>query len=411
MSSQSKTTPSLTSGQSDAKYHLSGWKVGALFMEAGTGKTRVAVEIVRRSPCDACFWIGPLNTIRTRDDVTTIKDEVDKWGGMGIPTIYTGIESIQSSDRVWLKLLEKVKSSRNPFVVVDESLKIKNADAKRTKRMLQLGLMVQFKLILNGTPLSRNLIDLWSQMQFLSPRILDMTLSQFKDTFCEYTKITKRIGHRKYCKEFITGYENVDYLYSLIRHYVFKCDLKLNITRTYSEVPYELDEESRSRYMELKSYYLRDDVLEWKNNNIFIEMTQKMQHSYCCSPSKVDAVRKILGEVQECECLIFCKYVDSRELCRSEFPDAAVLSYQKDSLGLNLQRYRYTIYFDKVWDYAMRIQSGHRTFRTGQEYDCRYWDLTGNIGLERMIDKNIKNKVELTEYFKYKTKEELDKEL
>ena len=343
--------------------------------------------------------------------MTTIKDEVDKWGGMGIPTIYTGIESIQASDRVWLKLLEKVKSSRNPFVVVDESLKIKNADAKRTKRMLQLGLMVQFKLILNGTPLSRNLIDLWPQMQFLSPRILDMTLAQFKDTFCEYTKITKRIGHRKYCKEFITGYENVDYLYSLIRHYVFKCDLKLNITRTYSEVSYELDEESRRRYMELKSYYLRDDVLEWKNNNIFIEMTQKMQHSYCCSPSKVDAVRKILEEVQECECLIFCKYVDSRELCRREFPDAAVLSYQKDSLGLNLQKYRYTIYFDKVWDYAMRIQSGHRTFRTGQEYDCRYWDLTGNIGLERMIDKNIKNKVELTEYFKYKTKEELDKEL
>ena len=119
MYNQSKTTSSLTSGQTKAKDHLSGWKVGALFMEAGTGKTRVAVEIVRRSPCDACFWIGALNTIRTRDGVPSVKDEVDKWGGMGIPTTYTGIESIQASDRLWLELLDRVKSCRNPFIVVD----------------------------------------------------------------------------------------------------------------------------------------------------------------------------------------------------------------------------------------------------------------------------------------------------
>ena len=380
-------------------------------MDAGTGKTRVAVEIVRRSPCDACFWIGPLNTIRTRDGVPSVKDEVEKWGGMGIPTHYTGIESIQASDRIWLDLMDQVKSYSNPFIVVDESLKIKNAEAKRTKRMLLLGAMVRYKLILNGTPLSRNLMDLWPQMQFLSPRILNMTLAQFKDTFCEYTKVTKRLGNQRYTKEFITGYENVDYLYSLIRHYVFKCDLKLNITQNYKTVRYEVDEDSRARYRELKSFYLSDETLEWKNNNIFMEMTQKMQHAYCCSPAKVEAVREIMKEVPESECLIFCKYVDSRELCRKNFLRSMVLSYQKDALGLNLQQYRYTIYFDKIWDYDIRVQSGHRTFRTGQEYDCLYWDLTGDVGLEKMIDKNIKKKVGLTEYFKSKTKEELEEEL
>ena len=405
------TIPSLTSSQSDARAHLSAWKVGALFMEAGTGKTRVAVEIVRRSPCDACFWIGPLNTIRTREDIPSVKDEVEKWGGMGIPTYYTGIESLQASDRIWLELTETVQACRNPFVVVDESLKIKNAEAKRTKRLMQLGAMVKYKLILNGTPLSRNLLDLWAQMQFLSPLILNMTLTQFKDTFCEYTKVTKRIGCRQYTKEFITGYENVDYLYSLIRQYVFKCDLHLNITQNYRTVRYQLDEDCLSAYNELKAFYLADETLEWKNNNIFIEMTQKMQHAYCCTPSKVEAVRKILEEVPEERCLIFCKYVDSRTLCEKSFPKAVVLSYQKDALGLNLQDYRYTIYFDKIWDYALRVQSGHRTFRTGQEYDCMYWDLTGNVGLESMIDRNIEKKIGLTEYFKMKTKEEIAKEL
>ena len=406
-----KTTSSLTLNQNKAKNHLSGWKVGALFMDAGTGKTRVAVEIVRSSPCDACFWIGALNTIRTRNGVTSVKDEIDKWGGMGMPTYYTGIESIQSSDRIWFELLDRLKSYNNPFVVVDESLKIKNAEAKRTKRMLLIGSMVQYKLILNGTPLSRNLLDLWAQMQFLSPLILNMTLNQFKNTFCEYTRITKTFGYKRIVKEFITGYDNINYLYSLIRHYVFKCDLHLNITQNYNDILYEIDDNSRSEYEKLKEYYLCDETLEWKNNNIFLEMTQKMQHAYSCSLSKIDAVRQILNNIPENECLIFCKFIDSQELCRSEFPKAFVLSYQKDALGLNLQRYRYTIYFDKIWDYALRIQSGHRTFRTGQEYDCMYWDLTGNIGLERMIDKNIVKKVTMTEYFKKVTKEQLQRDL
>lgn len=411
MLNQLNKTSSLTSNQNRAKAHLSKWKVGALFMEAGTGKTRVAVEIVRNSPCDACFWIGPLNTIRTIDGVASVIDEVNKWGGMGIPTMFTGIESLQASERIWMNLLQNIERFSNPFVIVDESLKIKNAEAKRTKRLLQLGEIVQYKLILNGTPLSRNLLDLWSQMQFLSPKILNMTLSQFKDTFCKYTKITKRIGSIRYSKEFITGYENVDYLYSLIRHYVFKCDLRLNITQCYTEIYYTIDDEFAEEYERLKSYYLSSELLEWKNNNIFIEMTQKMQHSYCCCPSKIRAVESILESVPEEECLIFCKYIDSKNLCRKMFPKAMVLSYQKEAMGLNLQRFRYTIYFDKIWDYALRVQSLHRTFRTGQEYDCRYWDLTGNVGLENLIDKNIDKKIGLTEYFKSKTKEDLEKEL
>ena len=80
-------------------------------------------------------------------------------------------------------------------------------------------------------------------------------------------------------------------------------------------------------------------------------------------------------------------------------------------MGLNLQEYRYTVYFDKIWDYALRMQSSRRTYRTGQTFDCVYYDLTGDIGLEKLIDKNIDKKISMTEYFKRKTKEEIRKEL
>ena len=395
--------------QSEAKRHLEEWKVGALFMEAGTGKTKVAVDIVNASPCDFVLWIGPLQTIRTGN----VTNEVARQGGFNMPCSFVGVESIGGSDRIYLNTVEDLKSYEKPFVVVDESLKIKNAEAKRTKRLLEIGKIVEYKLILNGTPLSRNLLDLWSQMEFLSPLILNMSLAQFKNTFCEWTRVTKTNGWRTYSKEFITGYENVDYLYSLIRHYVFKADLKLGISQHYRSKAYYIDEDSREEYARIKEIFLEDEMLEWRNNNIFLEMTQKMQHAYCCTGDKIDQVKSILAEeeVDPSKTIIFCKFIKSRELCERLFPECLVLSYQKDSLGLNLQEYNVTIYFDKVWDFALRTQSTRRTFRTGQERDCLYYDLTGDVGLERLIDLNIGKKVTMSEYFKKATKEQLKKDL
>ena len=395
--------------QSEAKRHLEEWKVGALFMEAGTGKTKVAVDIVNASPCDFVLWIGPLQTIRTGN----VTNEVARQGGFNMPCSFVGIESIGGSDRIYLNTVEDLKSYEKPFVVVDESLKIKNAEAKRTKRLLEIGKIVEYKLILNGTPLSRNLLDLWSQMEFLSPLILNMSLAQFKNTFCEWTRVTKSNGWRTYSKEYVTGYENVDYLYSLIRHYVFKADLKLGISQHYRSKAYYIDEDSREEYARIKEIFLEDEMLEWRNNNIFLEMTQKMQHAYCCTGDKIDQVKSILAEeeVDPSKTIIFCKFIKSRELCERMFPECLVLSYQKDSLGLNLQEYNVTIYFDKVWDFALRTQSTRRTFRTGQERDCLYYDLTGDVGLERLIDRNIGKKVKMSEYFKKATKEQLKKDL
>lgn len=398
--------------QQSAKTHLHDWRVGALFMEAGTGKSRVAVEIANESPCDLVAWVGPLQTIRPKEGIASIIDEVNKWGGFKAEVIYTGIESLQSSDRIYLNLRDRLTRAQNPMIIVDESLKIKNAKAKRTLRMMDLSQLSTYKLILNGTPITRNLMDLKPQMDFLSPKILSMSDAEFKNTFCEYTTVTKYFaGRRGYTKEFITGYENVDYLYSLIRHYVYECDLTLAVKQLYNEIKYQLSEEDLKEYTRLKEKYLDDEMLQWKNNNIFLEMTQKMQHTYSCTEGKFEAVKQLFKEIDQEQTIIYCKYITSRLMCEKMYPKATVLSYQKESLGLNLQHLCNTIYFDKNWDYALRVQSGRRTFRTGQEYDCRYWDLTGNVGLESLIDRNIDKKTGMVEYFKGKTKEEIKAEL
>jgi hypothetical protein len=404
----------LLPNQQSAITHLSDWRVGALFMEAGTAKTRVAVELVNKIiDVDLVIYVAPLCTIKPPDNVLSVIDEVNKWDGFKCKNIeYVGVESISQSDRIYLKLHNKISNFNNCFIIVDESLKIKNATAKRTMRMLELGAMAKYKLILNGTPLSRNLLDLKPQMDFLSPKILNMSDAEFKNTFCCYTTITKTFGgYKVYKKEFITGYENIDYLYSLIRHYVFECNLTLQIKQLYSVIKYTLDEECSAEYYRLKEKYLDDETLLWKNNNIFLEMTQKMQHTYCCTENKFEVLENLFKDIDESRTIIYCKYIVSREMCKKRFPKATVLSYQKESLGLNLQFLNNTVYFDKIWDYALRTQASRRTFRTGQEHDCRYWDLTGNVGLEKLIDRNIENKIGMVEYFKGKTKEKLLQEL
>jgi len=399
----------LLNSQQQAFDKLLEFKVGALFMEAGVGKTRVALELVNSvRDIDLVVWIAPLKTISSGN----VANEVARWGGFNTEACYYGIESIQASDRIYLELRDRIEKAKKPFLICDESIKIKNFEAKRTKRLLNLSNLCEYKLILNGTPLSKNLLDLWSQMEFLSPKILNMQLVEFKNTFCDYTTVTKRFGgYKQYTKEYITGYENIDYLYSLIHHYIYECDLNLEVKQSYQEFRYKLDDDSMKEYQYLKEKYLNNEMLQWKNNNIFLEMTQKMQHSYCCTQEKFDIIENLFTEIEESKSIIFCKYILSQEECKRRFPKSLVLSYQKDSLGLNLQDYNNTIYFDKVWDYYLRTQSSRRTWRTGQKLDCRYFDLTGNVGLEMLIDRNIHKKIGMVEYFKGKTKEELKKVL
>ena len=391
----------LTTQQQAAIAHLNEWRVGALFMEPGTGKTRAAMTLANSTPATDIFWVGPLRTL------DNARAEAEKWGGFRGTEHYYGVESLSGSDRIYMNLLNEVEASRVPMVIVDESLKVKNAEAKRTKRILEVGKRAEWKLVLNGTPVSRNLLDMWPQMEFLSPRILGMSLTEFKNTFTKWTKVTKRIGCRSYSKEYITGMENVDYLHSLIRHYVYECDLRLNITQMWHDVPYVITDESREAYTAIKEDYLKDENLEWRNNNIFLAMTTEMQMAYTTDEGKMEATDRLLLDLPHDETIIFCRFIKAQEECRKRWPRVTVLSMQKESLGLNLQRYRHTIFFDRVWDYALLLQASRRTYRTGQEHDCHYYELTGNVGLERMMKENITKKVSMSEYLKRVTKQQL----
>ena len=379
-------------------------KVGALFMKMGTGKTRVAVELVNTVPdLDLVVYIAPLDIIRPKSQsIKSIKDEVNKWGSFNAKeVIYIGIETIGMSDRQYLQLYKKISTSLKCFLIVDESIKVKNIDAKRTLRVIEFSKMVAYKLILNGEPITRDLLDLWSQFYILDPEILNMSLAEFKNTFCKYTTITKSFPgtYKSYTKEFITGYENIDYLYSLIGEYVYECDLELNVQQIFETVNYSISENDLKTYDYLKEAYLDNEKLMAMNNNIFLEMTQKMQHEYSCTFEKFIEVDKWFKTYPEEKAIIYCNYVVSANECRERYPKALVLNYNS-SFGHNLQDRPFTVFFDQTFDWGKVVQGTARNYRTGQENDCRYLRLVANVGLGKLYFDNNTKKIGISEYLK-----------
>lgn len=201
----------LLKDQKKSKEKLSTMKVGAFFMGAGTGKTRPLVELVHEIQPDYVLYFAPYRCINTCGKEESTLFEINKWGGFNCDFDLVGIETIQNSASVYLKYWKKITASKKGVIVVDESIKIKNANALRTKRITELGKFSQYRYILNGTPLSRNLLDLKSQIDFLSPSILNMSDAEFKNTFCEYKRMTIRKPNtyksrsNEYIPDVITG--------------------------------------------------------------------------------------------------------------------------------------------------------------------------------------------------------------
>jgi hypothetical protein len=398
----------LLDSQSQAIDKLSLLKVGALFKRPGTGKSRTAIELIKSAPnIEQVVWLAPFKSVNPIMEGSGIKSEVDKWGGFDVPIYYYGIESLSSSDRIYLELLNKVES-KNTFLVCDESLLIKNVEANRTKRIQELSNRCEYKLILNGTPISRNLLDIKPQMDFLSRKILNMSDAEFKNTFCEYKKVTKFFGGKKgYTKEYIVQYHNIDYLYSLIRPYVYEADLCLEVGMQYIDASYKVSDEENEEYKRLKVKYLDNEKLQFMNNNIFLEMTMKMQHVYSCSEEKFAICKTYIDYYGEENVIIYCKFIDSKKECKKRFPNIPVLSIQSDAMSLNLQSRHVTIEFDKTWDFAKVDQYKYRTYRTGQTKDCIYIRLQSNKKLCSLMKENNDKKYDNLMYFKSITKKEL----
>lgn len=374
---------------------LSKLRAGALFMKMGTGKTKVALDLVKAQEenIDVVIWIAPASLLRD----SGYKAEIQRWYRVSKPIFFCSIESISGSDYKYLDLRKLAELSKN-FCVVDESITIKNTDAGRTKRLLSMWNLFDFRLILNGTPLTQGLIDLYSQIQFLHPKILNMTEAQFANNFLTYKKDGSKPWKRW------SRPENEEALIEMIRPYIFDCELDIPVEIMEYNTSFDLDYSEQNEYQEFKQDFLAD-----KFEVKFLEAAQKFQHKYSSCREKLAYLQKIvptLGKV-----IIYVKFIDEVKMLQKMFDCIVLTGSQKDdlerfrkdvdvlictygvgSMGLNLQFANNIIYFTQTFDYKDKIQSMHRIYRIGQTKECHIYNLWVNTGLDKIIKKSLAKK-------------------
>lgn len=169
----------------------------AFLMEQGTGKTFPAIAVAYKRYLDGqvnrLLVVAPLSVL----DVWVDEFEkfakfpyelsvLNKKGRKKDPLaqkppgyFWVAIINYESS---W-RYLKEILHWKPDMVIADESQKIKKGTAKQSRGMHKIGKAVRYKLILTGTPITQNPLDLFSQYKFLNPMIFGTRFSDFRDRY------------------------------------------------------------------------------------------------------------------------------------------------------------------------------------------------------------------------------------
>lgn len=144
-------------------------------------------------------------------------------------------------------LLKNILEKKKCLLTIDESHKIKNPSAKRTKFLISVSKMALYRRILTGTPIANGPQDIYSQFMFLNSQILGLTsFFAFKIKYC----IMGGYEGRQ-----IIGSKNLDELQNKIDQYSFRV-LKKDCfdlpEKIYQKIRFDLTTEQRKIYNDVK---------------------------------------------------------------------------------------------------------------------------------------------------------------
>ena len=246
-----------------------------LFMDPGTGKTKVALEkmayLYSRKEIDTALvfapngvhvqWIEeqavehcpiPYRAIVWVPNRTKTWKDTSRWT-LGkrdaLLIVAMNYEALTTKDG--LNFCRYLMANRKVGIFADESSRIRNPKAIRTKQMLGLAPQAKARIIMTGTPIAKGLENLWSQMQFLSPDILSCkNFIQFRSLYCKVRPLPGRRG-----VVIISGYQRVQELMGLINPHVFvkrKEDCLDLPDKIYQKSPVPLTPEQERAYQTMR---------------------------------------------------------------------------------------------------------------------------------------------------------------
>lgn len=404
--------------QEKAVNQLKTLKVGALFMEQGCGKTLTTLELARirfeAGKIDRIIWLCPYSA------KINIKNEILRQCPPELASIVVicGIETLSSSVRA-NAYLRQLANRNCCFLVVDESLLIKNFHANRTQNILEIAQKCPYRIILNGTPISKNAADLFAQFYLLDWRILGYrSYWSFSANHLEFDE---------YCQ--VRNVLNIEYLAEKVAPYTFQILKKdcVNLpSKHYYSKGFSLTDEQNDEY-ERVSEILIQGIDEKEPQTIYRLFSglqavisgkklvfQSYKHfkteEFFDHPAKNPRIQKLLEILPDSKAIIFCRYESEISQLCSLLPESVrfdgkipqkerenalkefraqkkYLIANKNCAGfsLNLQFCHNIIYLSNDWDLGTRLQSEDRIHRLGQEHEVSITDIYAYNTLDEQI--------------------------
>lgn len=151
----------------------------AEFFDTGTGKTPLAIEIIRHYRVKTLV-VCPIAIIEP-----AWMHDIRKFGnGLKAVSLWAGnkkkrLEKMLENADVYIInfkgyqiLLKELLAFGIEMIIVDESSRMKNHKAQITKDLLNNAHHFKYRYILSGSPWPNSLLEAWGQMNFIDPNIL-----------------------------------------------------------------------------------------------------------------------------------------------------------------------------------------------------------------------------------------------
>jgi SNF2 family DNA or RNA helicase len=256
----------------------------ALFMEMGTGKTKVAIDtmavLYEAGKIDSALIIAPkgvydnwvkneipahmpdriaLNLVRWTPS-KTIKYESVLWNLIaekfdGLKLFVMNVEAFSSSRGLNIAEAFLIHNPNN-MTIIDESTTIKNRNAARTKNLISLRKRSKYRRILTGSPITKSPMDLFSQCMFLDEKALGF--NSYFAFQARYANVQRRtMGHRSFQQ--VVGYRRLDELsvkLDLFSNRILKEDCLDLPPKVYIRRDVQLTPEQNSLYIQMKKLAL-----------------------------------------------------------------------------------------------------------------------------------------------------------
>ena len=288
----------------------------ALFMEMGTGKSKVLVDNIAmlydRGAIKGALVVAPKGVYKNWDSIefpVHMPEHIEYTKVLWEPTLtkkkQAELDTLFADDdklKILIMNVEAFSTSKgldfarsflNIFVGraligIDESTTIKNPTAKRTKNILTIGDLAKYRRILTGSPVTKSPLDLYSQCDFLDPNHLGhQSYYSFRARYANM--VDRNFGGRRV--QIVGSYRRLGELSDLLDSFSYRV-LKeecLDLPeKVFTKRFVELTKEQDKAYKQMKEMALAmlDDGKLMSTVNV---MTQLMRlHQITCGHFKAD---------------------------------------------------------------------------------------------------------------------------